>query len=99
MLGSHGHVADFRDELLGETMVLTTLFILAAAQATAQSVPAAANAPAPTAKIECRMVQEPGSRIPTRICRLEKEWELLAKDVQDDLKSSRNSRQGAAPYQ
>jgi hypothetical protein len=37
------------------------------------------------------MVQEPGSRIPTKICRLDKEWELLAKDAQDDLRNSRNS--------
>jgi hypothetical protein len=73
--------------------VFTSLLVLATAQAaTAQATPAAANPQAPTAKVECRMVQEPGSRIPTRICRLDKEWEALAKDAQDDLRSSRNSR-------
>lgn len=71
--------------------MLTMLFVLAAAPTAAATTPTAAGQ-APTAKVECRMVQEPGSRIPTRICRLDKEWELLAKDTQDDMKSSRNGR-------
>ena len=50
----------------------------------------------PTAKVECRMVMETGSRIPTRICRLDKEWELLAKDAQDDLQNSREHHAGTA---
>ena len=33
-----------------------------------------------------------GSRIPTKVCRLDKEWELLARDAQDDLRDSRSSR-------
>ena len=36
------------------------------------------------------MIAEAGTRIPTRICRLDKEWELLAKDAQDDMRTSRN---------
>ncbi|HEX6072602.1 MAG TPA: hypothetical protein VFY95_06320 [Sphingomicrobium sp.] len=71
--------------------MLVGLLLFAAAPA-AQPNPAPATGQAPTAKVECRMVQEPGSRIPTRICRLDKEWEALAKDAQDDLRSSRNSR-------
>ena len=51
-----------------------------------------AKAQTPTAKVECRMVADPGSRIPNRVCRLDKEWEALSKDAQDDLRSSRNSR-------
>jgi hypothetical protein len=38
------------------------------------------------------MITEPGSRIPNRVCRLDKEWEALAKDAQDDVASSRNGR-------
>jgi hypothetical protein len=33
-----------------------------------------------------------GSRIPIRICRIEAAWDRLAKDNQDDWRSSRNSR-------
>jgi hypothetical protein len=75
-------------------MLMTALILAnaAAAAPAAQPTSASANGQAPTAKVECRMVQEPGSRIPTKICRLDKEWDLLAKDVQDDLASSRNGR-------
>lgn len=74
-------------------MLMTALILAnaAAAAPAAQPTSASANGQAPTAKVECRMVQEPGSRIPTKICRLDKEWELLAKDAQDDLRNSRNS--------
>ena len=50
----------------------------------AQPAAAAAATPGqkPTAKVECRLEREVGSRIPTKICRLDKEWELLAKDAQ-----------------
>ena len=71
-------------------MLITALML---AQATAAAAaPAPAQGQAPTAKVECRMIQEVGSRIPTRICRLDKEWELLAKDTQDDLNRSANRR-------
>ena len=71
--------------------MFVVLSLLAVAPiATAQATPAAAGTP--TAKVECRMVQEPGSRIPTKVCRLDKEWDLLAKDAQDDIAGSRNGR-------
>jgi hypothetical protein len=82
-----------------------SLFVaLILAQAANAAAPAqAAKAPAtpqqPTAKVECRMVADPGSRIPNRVCRLDKEWEALAQDAQDDLRSSRNSRIGSVPNQ
>ena len=72
--------------------MLIAALILAQA---ASSVPAnTTTAPAatqkPTAKAECRMVEETGSRISKRVCRLDKEWDALARDAQDDLASSRN---------
>ena len=68
------------------------LLMLSAAPV-AQPMPAKGQTP--TAKIECRMIQEPGSRIPTKICRLDKEWDLLAKDAQDSVNTSRNKTIGA----
>jgi hypothetical protein len=73
-------------------MFVGLLLLAQAAAAPPNSQTARAQGQTPTAKVECRMVQEPGSRIPVRICRLDKEWEALAKDAQDDLRSSRNSR-------
>jgi len=71
-------------------MLITALML---AQVTAPAAtPVQAKGETPTAKVECRMVQEAGSRIPTKVCRLDKEWELLSKDAQDDMRSSRNSR-------
>jgi hypothetical protein len=75
-----------------------SLFVALILAQAASAAPAAqpAKAPAPvqeaTAKIECRMITEPGSRIPNRVCRLDKEWEALAQDAQDDMRSSRNQR-------
>jgi hypothetical protein len=73
--------------------MLIAMLMLAAAP-TAAAAPAATPAAgkAPTAKVECRMISEPGSRIPNRVCRLDKEWDLLADDAQNDLRSSRNAR-------
>ena len=71
-------------------MMLITL-MLAQAATPAPNQHASSPTPAqPTAKVECRMIMEAGSRIPTRVCRLDKEWELLARDAQDDINSSRN---------
>ena len=68
------------------------MLFLAALMFAQPAAPAAAvPARKPTAKVECRLEREVGSRIPTKICRLDKEWELLAKDAQDDLRNSRNS--------
>lgn len=72
-------------------MLVTALMLAQAATAT-QATPVQAKAQQPTAKIECRMIQEVGSRIPTKVCRLDREWELLAKDTQDDLNRSTNRR-------
>jgi len=73
-------------------LVAALMLSQAAAAASAASTPAPTQAQLPTAKVECRMIMEPGSRIPTKICRLNKEWDLLAQDAQDDLRNSRNSR-------
>ena len=63
-----------------------------------QTVPAAQPAVAPAAedKVLCRMIQEPQSRIPSRICRKKSEWAQIEKDTQDALRSSRNQRTGGA---
>ena len=73
-------------------LLLTTLMFAQAAVATPASTPTVGTTTgmAPTAKVECRMVAEAGTRIPSRVCRLDKEWELLAKDAQEDLRTSRN---------
>jgi hypothetical protein len=77
-------------------MFISALMLVQAATS-APTTPPAALGQKPTAKVECRMITELGSRIPTRICRLDKEWELLAKDAQDDLRNSRNKSFGMNP--
>jgi hypothetical protein len=71
-------------------MLLTAMLFAEATAQAAMPTPGTKTNQAPTAKVECRMVAEAGTRIPTRICRLDKEWELLAKDAQDDMRTSRN---------
>jgi hypothetical protein len=71
-------------------MILIAVLMLSQAAA-ASAGPAPAPAQLPVANVECRMIMEPGSRIPTKVCRLDKEWELLARDAQDDIQGSRNS--------
>ena len=76
--------------------MFVSLYLLAVAPVAAtQAAPTADGPHSATAKIECRMVQEPGSRIPTKVCRLDKEWDALAKDAQADMNSSRNKSLGA----
>lgn len=79
--------------------MLIAALILAQATASvpANTTPAPAAGQKPTAKVECRMIEETGSRISKRICRLDKEWELLAQDAQDDLRNSRNRTLGSNP--
>ena len=72
--------------------IIAALVLFQASAAVPNAAPAKAQLP--TAKVECRMVLEAGSRIPSRICRLDKEWELLAKDAQDNLQSSRDHHSG-----
>ena len=67
------------------------MFVAALMFAQAAAPTPARPAQKPTAKVECRLEREVGSRIPTKVCRLDKEWELLARDAQDDLRNSRNS--------
>ena len=71
--------------------MITALLLLAAAPA-AETPAAAQKGKLPYDRVECRSVQETSSRIPIRVCRLSKEWELLAQDAQDDFRSSRNQR-------
>ena len=73
-------------------MMITTLLLLSAAAAAEAPATTPAKAQVPTERVECRMIQETSSRIPIRVCRLSQEWELLAKDAQDDLRASRNQR-------
>ena len=70
-------------------MLITALMI---SQATSASATVPAHCTAPTAKVECRMFQETGSRLSSKVCRLDKEWELLAKDAQEDMNRSVNRR-------
>lgn len=73
-------------------MMTIALTMLAQAAAGTPATPPSAKAELPRAKVECRMIEDTGSRIATKVCRLDKEWELLAKDAQDDLRTSRNRR-------
>lgn len=77
--------------------MFSTLILIAAAQAATQAAPQAATATEPKAdKQVCRLEHEVYSRIPRRICRPQSEWEQMAKETEDDLRSSRNDR-GIAP--
>jgi hypothetical protein len=75
-------------------MLLASLLLIAA------PAPAATPAPAPAAKkasqspdkVVCRTETETYSRIPTRICRTQKERDELAKQTENDLANSRNDR-------
>lgn len=81
-------------------MVGLSLLALLMPAATA-SVPSSvsANKPAPIymmakeeGKVVCRRVTEAHSRIPVRVCRTEIQWEQIARENQDDLRSSRHRR-------
>ena len=66
---------------------------LMAAQVAPEAVTAAKGA---QDKVMCRTVQEAYSRIPSRVCHKQSEWDQMEKEVQDDLRSSRHQRTGAA---
>lgn len=72
--------------------MFVALLLLSAAQPSA--APPEDQKPAP--KIECRNIMEPGSRIPSRVCKSHEEWEQLAKETQDDLNSARTRRGAGA---
>lgn len=73
------------------------LLLLAAAQAVVPPSLAATPPVAPENKIECRFDDEVTSRIRTKkVCLRQSEWEVIAKEAQRDIESSRNDR-GVAP--
>jgi hypothetical protein len=63
-----------------------------ASQVSPNSTPARPLQTADGEKVECRLIQEVHSRIPTRICRTEAEWARIAKETESDLANSRNDR-------
>lgn len=69
--------------------MFASLLLLAAAQAAAPA-PAPAADQNSAAKMECRNVTEPGSRIPSRVCKPHGEWEAMAKAAEQDMRNSRN---------
>lgn len=78
---------------------LSLLALLAPATAAWAPASASTGRPAPTylmAKEEgmvvCRSVTEAHSRIPFRVCRTELQWEGIARENQEDLRSSRHKR-------
>jgi hypothetical protein len=80
-------------------IALGLLALLAPAAAASAPASAAAGKPAPTylmakeeGKVVCRRVSEANSRIPFRICRTELQWEDMARQNQEDLRSSRHRR-------
>jgi hypothetical protein len=71
------------------------------APATAASAPASASAGRPVpiylmakeeGKVVCKSVTEAHSRIPVRVCRTELQWEGIARENQEELRSSRHKR-------
>jgi hypothetical protein len=71
-------------------LLLTALALVA--QASPNSVPARAPETADGEKVVCRLIQEVHSRIPSRICRTQSEWDNIAKETERDLADSRNKR-------
>lgn len=72
-------------------MILISMILMA------QAAPAPATVTKPAEdKVMCRMIQEAYSRIPSRICRKRSEWDRMAKETEDDIRSSRNDRRATA---
>lgn len=80
---------------------LGLLAFLAQAAALPAPAPARASAakPAPLylmdkeeGKVVCRRVADTNSRIPFRVCRTELQWEIMARENQEDLRTSRHKR-------
>jgi hypothetical protein len=70
--------------------MFVALILLTAAQAVQPAPAAAPQAEQKPAKMECRNITEPGSRIPNRVCKSRDEWDAMAKATQEDYRSSRN---------
>lgn len=83
-----------------QTMIgLSLLALLAPAAAASGPADASTAKPAPNylmakeeGKVVCRRVTEAHSRISTRICRTELQWEEMARQNQEELRSSRHKR-------
>lgn len=43
-------------------------------------------------KVVCKLITQGDSRIPTRVCRTELQWEEMARENEQDVRSSRNQR-------
>lgn len=78
---------------------LSLLALLTPAAAAWAPASASTNRPAPIylmaheeGKVVCRRVTEAHSRIPVRVCRTELQWEVMARENQEDLRSSRHKR-------
>jgi hypothetical protein len=78
---------------------LSLLALLAPAASAAAPASASAARPAPIylmakeeGKLLCRRVTQTDSRIPTRVCRTELQWEEIARENQEEFRSSRNKR-------
>ena len=78
---------------------LSLLALLAPAAAASAPASASAVKPAPNylmakeeGKLVCRRVTEAHTRIATRICRTELQWEDIARQNQEEFRSSRNKR-------
>lgn len=73
-------------------MPVLSIAIALAQVATPADIPKRPLYTADGEKVLCKQIWEAGSRIPIRICRTAADWERMAKENQDDWKSSRNSR-------
>ena len=78
---------------------LSLLALLAPVAAAWAPASAPAGRPAPIymmaveeGKVVCRRETEAHSRIPFRICRTELQWEVMALENQEDIRSTRNIR-------
>ena len=73
-------------------MSILAIGLVLAQVATPADIPKKALYTASGEKVVCRQIWEVISRIPTRVCRTEAEWNRLEKETQDDWRNSRNSR-------
>ena len=67
-------------------MLLSTLMLLAASQATPAAAPAQAD------RIVCRVERESQSRIAQRICRRQSFWDEMARSNAEDLRRAKRGR-------
>lgn len=77
-------------------MLLFSMLAMAAQAASAPQPSTRQDAPRET-KVMCRMVHEAASRIPIRVCKTVADWELMERETQDSLRSSRNQRTTGGP--